>query len=227
MKRTVTIFRSLHDVSAGFNRDVISVLNRIKEGNSRDAIEQIRKLPKDKGDELKRVLPGACFNGTFKHRSISGLIQHSGLMIADIDGFDSIEESAEERNIASQDRYTFASWISPSGKGIKILVKIPAETENHKSYFRSYKEYLNHPNWDDSGSDVSRFCFESYDPDLYINIDSELWVDKEEPDVEDIGVTNAIIPLTDDRGVMNRLLDWWNKKFGATKGSRNTNLYKL
>lgn len=227
MKRTVTIFRSLHDVSAGFNRDVISVLNRIKEGNSRDAIEQIRKLPKDKGDELKRVLPGACFNGTFKHRSISGLIQHSGLMIVDIDGFDSIEQSAEERNIASQDRYTFASWISPSGRGIKILVKIPSETENHKSYFRSYKEYLNHPNWDDSGSDVSRFCFESYDPELYLNTDSELWVDKEEPDVEDIGVSNAIIPLTDDRGVMSRLLDWWNKKFGATKGSRNTNLYKL
>ena len=227
MKHIVTIFKSIHDVSAGFNRDVLSVLERIKNGKSREIIEQIRQLPEDKANEIKRALPGVCFNGSFRHRSASGLIKHSGLMICDIDKLDSYEHAVEERNIASQDPYTFAAWISPSGKGIKILVKIPAEPERHKAYFDAYRDYLNHPNWDNTGSDVPRFCFESYDPDIYINTESEMWLECAEPDVEDIGTDRPVIAIKSENRIIHNLLEWWKKKFGATKGSRNTNLYKL
>lgn len=227
MKKTVTLFKSVTDVSTTFNRSVFEALERIKNGKSKDIVEQIRKLPKNKANEIKKALPGVCFNGSFKYRSLSGLIQHSGLMILDLDGFESFEQAEEERNIASQDQYTFACWVSPSGKGVKILVQIPPDAENHKGYFESYKEYLNHPNWDDSGSDVSRFCFESYDPDIYINPDSEIWMNLAEPDVEDIGTTNPVIQLTSESRIISNLLEWWRKKFGATKGNRNNNLYKL
>src|SRR5690606_4496320 len=116
MKNIVTIFKTLKDVSAGFNRDVFSVLDRIKNGNSRELVEQIRLLPEEKANELKLALPGVCFNGSFRYRSKLGIIKHSGLMIIDIDKLLSMEEAIEERNIASQDPYTFACWISPSGK---------------------------------------------------------------------------------------------------------------
>lgn len=227
MNRIVTIFKSLKDVSAGFNRDVLSVLDRIKQGKSKEIIDQIRQLPDEKGKELKKALPGVCFNGSFKHRSVSGLIKHSGLMICDIDNLQSLEHAIEERNIASQDKYTFAAWVSPSGRGVKLLIKIPAEHERHKAYFQCYRDYLNHPHWDDSGSDVSRFCFESYDPDIYINIDSEIWLESAVPDVNEIGTSKPTIALTSENRIISNLMEWWQKKFGANKGSRNTNLYKL
>ena len=208
MKKTVTLFKSVTDVSTTFNRSVFEALDRIRDGKSREIVEQIRQLPKEKGDEIKRALPGVCFNGSFRYRSLSGLIQHSGLMIIDLDKFESLEQAEEERNIASQDPYTFAAWISPSGKGIKILVQIPPDADNHKGYFESYKEYLNHPNWDDSGSDVPRFCFESYDPDIYINPDSEIWMALSEPDVEDIGTTQPIIQLTSESRIISNLLGY-------------------
>lgn len=227
MKKIVTIFKNLLDTGSGFNRDVLYVLDRVRTGKSKDIVEQIRKLPKEKSSELKKALPSVCFSGTFKHRSKAGLVKHSGLMICDIDGFDSFEQAVEERNIASQDKYTFAAWVSPSGKGIKILIKIPAEHENHKAFFDSFAEYLNHPNWDNSGSDYSRTCFESYDPDVYINQDSDIWLEKATPDLEDIGTDKPIIALTSENRIISNLLEWWKKKYGHTKGSRNSNLYKL
>src|SRR5690606_23973326 len=95
--------------------------------------------------------------------------------------------------------------------------------------FKSFEKYINHPNWDDKGSDVSRLCFESYDEDLWINESSEQWSELEEPDLEDIGVDNdkVIIPLTHEARIIDNLLSWWNKKYGSTKGSRNNNAFRL
>lgn len=227
MKNTITIFKSVKDVSSGFNRDIFVALNRIKDGKSKDIVEQIRKLPKDKANELKVNLAGVCFNGSFRHRSVSGLIEHSGLMIIDLDNFDTEQLAIDCKGNLSKHKHVFSTWISPSGKGVKALIKIPRESNRHKLYFTSFGKELNHPNWDDSGSDVSRFCFESYDPDIYINIDSDTWTDLDEPDVEDIGVSNPIIPIESENRIVTNLLEWWNKKYGSTKGSRNNNLYKL
>lgn len=227
MKYTVTLFKSVTEASTSFSRDVLYALGRIRSGKSKDIVEQIRSLPKEKANELKVALPGVCFNGSFKYRSAAGLVSHSGLMVIDLDGFESFDDAVSERESSMESPYTFASWVSPSGKGVKILVKIPREPENHKSYFEAYREYLSHPNWDNSGSDVSRFCFESYDPDIKINEDSELWVEKSEQEVENIGTTTPIIPINDSNKVMSNLVEWWNRKYGSTKGSRNNNLYKL
>lgn len=227
MKNTITIFKSVTDVSSGFNRDVFVALNRIKDGKSKEIVEQIRTLPKEKSDPLKRNLSGVCFNGSFRHRSVSGLIEHSGLMIIDLDNFDTPELAVECKILLTKDKHIFATWISPSGKGVKALIKIPKDANKHKLYFTSFGKYLSHNNWDDSGSDVSRFCFESYDPDIYINIDSEPFIDIDEPEIEDIGTLTPVIPIESENRIITNLLEWWNKKYGASKGSRNTNLYKL
>jgi len=108
-----------------------------------------------------------------------------------------------------------------------VLVKVPAIADNHKGYFKSLEAHFKHPNWDESGSDVSRFCFESYDPEIYINYESSIWTELEEPELEDIGVFEPVIPLTSSNQIIQRLLEWWGKKYGANKGSRNNNLYKL
>lgn len=223
----VSIFKSKNDTSTAFNRDVSVALERIKTGKSKDIVEQIRQLPKDKGDELKVALAGVCFNGSFRYRNASGLIQHSGLMVIDLDKFGTPQDAIKCREELKENPYIYSAWISPSGLGVKALIRIPADPETHKQRFASFGEYLNHPNWDSSGSDVARFCFESYDPDLWVNENSELFLQINEPDVEDIGVSKAVIPVSSESRIISNLLTWWNNKFGASKGSRNTNLFKL
>lgn len=223
----VTLFKGVSNTSTGFNRDVFFALDRIKNGSSKDIVNVIRSQPKEKHNEIKKSLPGVCFNGTFRHRSASGLQDHSGLMIIDIDGFENPVSALDGKQTLARDPYIFSCWISPSALGVKALVKIPRDAKRHKGYFESFRNYLNHPLWDNSGSDVSRFCFESYDPDIYINVDSDTWIEIEEPEIEDLGVSKAMIPVTSENRIISNLLEWWTKKYGATKGSRNVNLYKL
>ena len=93
-------------------------------------------------------------------------------------------------------------------------------------YLKSIKNYYNHPNWDDSGSDVSRFCFESYDPDLFINNDSLLWDKIDTPEVEDLGFKDVSIAIKSDNLIINNLMIWFNKKYTFSQ-ERNKNLFRL
>lgn len=224
---TVSLFKSVRDSNNPFNKSITYTLNRIKEGKSESIIKQLRLMSEEDYNKNKSQLSGVCFNGKFRNRSVAGLIEHSGFIVLDIDKLNSIEDAIELRDSISSDEYVYAAWVSPSGKGLKMLVKVPAKAENHKGYFESLKKHFNHPNWDDSGSDVSRFCFESYDPDIYINTESSVWTELDEPELEDIGVSEPIIRLTSDNQIIENLITWWTKKYGMTIGKKNTNLYIL
>jgi hypothetical protein len=182
--KLISIFKNVRDVSNPFNMPISYALNRIKDGNSKEIVEQIRSL-KDKTqlNELKKQLPGVCFNGTFKHRSSNGLLERSGFMIID---FDDVDKAHEYKQHLIKDLYIYSAWISPSGMGVKVLVKIET-TETHKGYFEALREHFNSPYWDDSGSNIDRFCFESYDPDIYINEKAQIWTKHEAPEMDDIG----------------------------------------
>ncbi len=221
----VTIYKKATDVSNGFTKDVFFCLERIKKGKSKETVEWLRSLPKNEYDKNKSKLPGVCFNGVFEYRSLAGIKEHSGLIILDFDKFKTEQDAIDFKNSICDDEYIFSAWISPSGKGLKALVKIPAEIENHREYFKSLKNYYNHPNWDDSGSDVSRFCFESYDPDLYLNENSKVWDKIDMPEVEDIGSVNVSIPIKSDNLIITKLLKWFEKKYNSNE--RNKSVFKL
>lgn len=223
----VTAYKLVTDSTNGYERDVYELLNRIKTGKSKELVNQIRKLSKERANEVKKQLPGVCFNGTFKHRSKNGLKTHSGLIVLDFDNFATFEDAEAFKSEIIKDSFVFSSWVSPSGKGVKVLVRIPQDADNHKKYFEALKKHFNSDFWDDSGSDVSRFCFESYDPEIYINTDSAIWSKIEEEEVEQIGSVLVAIPLTSESLIIDRLLIWFNKKYGNTKGNRNNNIFKL
>lgn len=227
MNYTVSIFKSVKDPSGAFNRSVYYALDRIKTGKSKEVITWLRQQSQEVYDKEKSQLAGACFNGSFRHRSEAGLIAKSGLIILDFDKFETCEDAIVFKNSITSNEYIFSCWISPSAKGVKALVKIPVDNRSHRGYFEALKEYFDHPNWDMSGSDVSRFCFESYDPDLYLNPDSTVWADCEEPDITNIGTYEPILPIKSDNRIVSNLLTWFNTKYGSSKGSRNTNLFKL
>lgn len=216
----VSIFRNVFDVSNPFQKDIYYVLDRIKKGDSKEKIEKIRA-----GLLKKNTLPGACFNGSFKYRSEEGLIKRSGFIILD---FDKIGEDkvVEFKSNLIKDHHTFACWISPSGNGVKALFKIPTEGE-FILYFNAIKTYFNLPCFDLSNKDIPRFCYESYDPDLYLNKDSVIWDKTEEPEIENIGSERVLIPIKSDHRIIENLTKWWTSKYGFVKGQRNSNLFIL
>lgn len=114
---------------------------------------------------IKDNLDYFTFSGTFKKRIASGLIQHSGYLCLDFDNVD----IHETKKILSQQDFTMACFISPSGNGIKAIVKIVSE--QHLQYFLALERYFEKLKLqvDKSGKDVCRACYVSYDPDIYYN----------------------------------------------------------
>lgn len=222
----VTIFKNVKQVQNGFDKPVLDILNRIKIGKSKEKVLWLREQNKEIYQKNKGNLPSVCFNGTFSHRSLKGLTEKSGLIILDFDKFSSEEEAIIFKESIISIDYIFSAWISPSGLGVKVLVKIPVD-EMHKEYFDSLKLFFNSTHWDDAGSDISRLCFESYDPEIYINTDSKVWDAIELPEIEDVGVSFTTIPVVSDNRIIDNLLKWWKGKYGTINGERNVNLFKL
>jgi len=230
MTQTVTIFANIKDTSTPFYRSVRKVLSRVKDGASKKKVNAIRK-EKDKGlrNELKKELPAICFSGTFKKRSDSSLIHHSGLICLDFDGYERAKDMKDEKDKLSRDRHVFAVFVSPSGNGLKALVKVPADVTNHINHFNALEKHFNSEHFDTTSKNVSRVCYESYDPLIYINEESLLWDRTEEPEYSEVMVHRdpPTIPITDDNKIVDILMKWWTKKFGMVDGERNANVYKL
>lgn len=224
----ITIFKNIRETSTPFIRDVDFILKRIKDGNSKQLISLIRnENDKIKRDNLKKDLPSICFSGIFKNRSINGLIEHSGLICLDFDKYSSQKELNTFYNHLKKDEYTFCCFISPSGDGIKLIVKIPADAENHKQYFEALDEYYNNEHFDSGVSDISRVCFESYDPKIYINKESKLWDKKIENKIFSYESKSPTIKLQNENEIIKRLFVWFEKNYGLIINQRNVNVFKF
>ncbi len=224
----VTIYKDINETRNGFYRNVEHIFNRIKNGDSKSTIEKLRSEPiEEKQRKIKNTLPSILFQGIFREREDNGLKEFSGLMVLDFDKFESFEKAVEFRDTIFLDSHVFASFISPRGNGVKVLIKIPNEPDNYKLYFAGARTYFDSENWDNIGSNISRVCFESYDPEIKIRIESNVFTYKEEPELTEIGTYDAIIPIQSDNRIIENLLKWWKAKFGFVEGQRNNNLFIL
>ena len=165
----ISVFRSLfNSKETPFTLEAIEVYNRIKQGNP-ELISKIKKLRA--GDsESKMQLMAIMFNGTFSERKDDGLIQHSGLCVLDFDKYPDAKTLKAERNRLKECPYVYMMFTSPSGNGLKVVIRTPESNKfEHKRRFEAYKEYINSDYFDVANSNVSRVCFESYDPEAYLN----------------------------------------------------------
>ncbi len=134
MTQNVTIFKDIKDTDTPFFRDIRLILLRIKDGSetTRDLVKRIRlEKRKPERQELKKLLPAICFSGTFNKRTDASLIQHSGFICLDFDGYTKSKDLLHDKENLSKNKYVFSVFISPSGNGLKVLVKIPADADNH------------------------------------------------------------------------------------------------
>ena len=165
----------------------------------------------------------------FNKRADDSITVHSGFICLDFDGYKTKKDMMSEKERLSKDRYTYSVFISPSGNGLKALVKIPKEPNNHKNYFMSLEKYFNSSYFDKTSKNVSRVCYESYDPLIYINKNSFLWdkIEEQEYKVVDKYSSRPTIPVTDENKIVDILMKWWTKKYGIIDGERNNNIYIL
>tara|TARA_R110001632_G_scaffold13094_3_gene45132 strand:+ start:2109 stop:4517 length:2409 start_codon:yes stop_codon:yes gene_type:complete len=226
----ITIFKDIKDTDQPFHREVGVILDRIREGSSRELVNEIRsEKDKTKRNVLKQSLPAICFSGVFSKRLDSSLATHSGLICLDFDGYKSSKDMLQEKQRLSQDKFVFSVFISPSGNGLKVLVKIPEIPDNHKKYFNSLEKHFNSPYFDKTSKNISRVCYESYDPLIHINDLSSLWEKIEEMEYQEVIKHKDIptIPISNENKIVEILLKWWDKKYGMKSGERNNNIYIL
>jgi len=226
----ITIFKNIRDTDTPFFRPVQAILERIKDGATKDLIKKIR-LEKSKSDrnEMKKLLPAICFSGTFNKRADNALIEHSGLLCLDFDGYDKQKTLLQDKENLSRSKYVYSVFISPSGDGLKVLVKIPADPENHTNYFNSLERHFNSPFFDKTSKNLSRVCYESYDPLIHVNENSSIWDLIEEPEYTEVSKAkdSPTIPITDENKIVEILVKWWTTKYPMNEGQRNHNAYVL
>ena len=226
----ITIFKDIKDTDQPFHREVGVILDRIREGSSRELVNEIRsEKDKTKRNVLKQSLPAVCFSGVFSKRLDSSLTTHSGLICLDFDGYKSSKDMLQEKQRLSQDKFVFSVFISPSGNGLKVLVKIPGIPDNHKKYFNSLEKHFNSSYFDKTSKNISRVCYESYDPLIHINDLSSLWDKIEEMEYQEVikHKDRPTIPISNENKIVEILLVWWDKKYGMKSGERNNNIYIL
>jgi len=215
----ITIFQNIfskvpHYISVG------EALNRISQGKSKEKVNDIRsQIDKEKSNKLKANLPSVCFSGKFgKNRKDEELIEHSGFIVLD---FDDVYELREKQTEIISHDFVYACWVSPSGKGLKALIKI-ADGLKHREHFSALQEIF--PDIDKSGANPSRVCYESYDSEIYINELARVFktIKKTEKIIE------RKIQDTDDYRIFKNLLVWMSNRGNAfVSGERNNFIFML
>lgn len=211
--------------------NVIEVFNRIKNGYP-ELISKINRLREmDETSEayrsLKNSLLAIMFNGTFNERTDNGLIEHSGLCILDFDDYpDELTMLADKLRFKSLP-FVYMVFISPSNKGLKVVVKIPkSNKDEHKRRFKALEKEFDSQYFDTSSQNVSRVCFESYDPDAYLNEFCDEFTGIEEERGHVFIERVPVCRLTDEGKIIERIMKF---DFGGefAPGNRNNYIFKL
>lgn len=177
MEINVTFFQGgIHNTD---RPDIVTLeyaLNHIREGvEFEPRIRQLRaESDKAKRQEIKKGLSYFLFSGIFSKRNAKSLEEHSGLIILD---FDNLQDITGTRLQLQSDPYTLALFRSPSGDGLKLLVRI--DPEKHLDSFKELEKYFATEyglELDKSGKDVSRACYTSADNGLYFNPEAQVFL---------------------------------------------------
>ncbi|WP_332031352.1 BT4734/BF3469 family protein, partial [Kaistella sp.] len=232
-----TIFKNFNEVIE--QKDILKILDDIKTGTYRNAITYLRKsLAEDKkeaAERAKKSLPAFTPSATFKGgRKMEFLISYNALVVLDIDKITK-EKLTESKEKLQNNEFVFAAFTSPSGNGLKIFVKVSTDKTEHKETFLKLQEYFENLlqlEIDKSGKDITRLCFFSYDPELYLNENSKEFSvieSREQPEIEKPAPTPSTqLPASDNYDALYaHCIQFTEKKYQFVEGSRNYFVFTL
>lgn len=233
----VTIFKNFNEVVE--HKTIATILEEIKTGKYKPGIIYLRKSLAEKKDEAynkaKKSLPAFTPSGKFVGgRKLEFLTEYSKFIILDIDKL-STNDLQKSKSIAAQSEFTYACFISPSGNGLKILVKIETPKTEHKETFlkvQAHYENILKLEIDKSGKDLTRLCFYSWDENLYLNENASVFASE----VKEAVIANEVKqsqtdnqqPTTDNsEAIYNHCIKFTEKKVQFVNGSRNVFVHQL
>jgi hypothetical protein len=233
----VTIFKNFNEVVE--HKTIATILEEIKTGKYKPGIIYLRKSLAEKKEEAynkaKKSLPAFTPSGKFVGgRKLEFLTEYSKFIILDIDKL-STNDLQKSKSIAAQSEFTYACFISPSGNGLKILVKIDTPKTEHKETFlkvQAHYENILKLEIDKSGKDLTRLCFYSWDENLYLNENASTFhtelVSVSAQTVIPSVVEGTQQPTTDNRdAIYNHCVNFTEKKVQFVNGSRNVFVHQL
>jgi len=233
----ITIFKNFNEVVE--HKSIPVILEEIRTGKYKHAIVYLRKSLAEKKEEAynkaKKSLLAFTPSGKFVGgRKMEFLAEYSKTIILDIDKL-SKDDLTKASHLANQSEFTYASFISPSGNGLKILVKIDTPKTEHKETFllvQAHYEKLLNLSIDKSGKDITRLCFYAADENLYFNPEASVFasVEKQSAPVNEIETpANHDLLLTshDYEVIYNHCRKFTEKKVQYVSGSRNVFVHQL
>lgn len=170
----VSVFSDVYSQKP-YNLEIEQVINRIKKTKHAELISRIRtEKDSDKRATLKKKLPVILFSGVFTAQNNNSLLEHSGLIVLDFDHISTFD--ATWKRLTGW-KHCYLAFKSPSGDGIKMVVKIPANKDTHIQSAEALREIWKNETSFQHFQDVCRRCFESWDENLYHNPDAPVFTD--------------------------------------------------
>lgn len=168
-----TYFSSLKNTKPVKIMSLEDAFEIIKSNKYKDLISKIRLEEIPSKSNLKNKIPVFTPTGIFNHRSIKGLELYNGIICLDIDN---VFDPVDLKNKCKALPYVHAAFITPSGKGLKVLIK----TNSSREDYTKTELFIANKFYEDTGfmrdnhcKDIARIQFFSYDPELYYNKYSE------------------------------------------------------
>jgi hypothetical protein len=166
----ISHYKNIHD-SQDTDIELASFLEGVQSGKWQDIVFDVRNAPtKEIKDLKKKTAPLVTVSGSFSARKDDALRKHSNFIAIDIDNLD---DAAETKKRISQDPFIYAAFLSIGGNGLCLIVKI--DGTRHLDAFNGIAAYLYNEYQlivDQSGKNVSRARFVSYDPFMLLNTKS-------------------------------------------------------
>jgi hypothetical protein len=160
----VSTFASVNSREPAGFQNLGEILEHIRSGFWKELVDPCRL-----NKELKTLLPVFTPTGTFHRRGIAGLEQYNGLICLDIDHVENPEDLKEKCRAIP---WVFAAFVTPGGKGLKVMVPTDAVEENYRQMEEEVAtafEALTGFARDRRCKDISRVQYVSWDPLLLIN----------------------------------------------------------
>jgi len=166
--------RAFLDVHKNPKESTVKVIEQIKIAAKNNDLKLKDSL---KQNNLYSFVPSVILDGN--GRGLLNIIDYNPIMLCEFDKIDNALELKERlfNNLKS----VIAAWISPSGRGLKLLIRIkkPTSVENYKEYFCGLAYYLSqYEGFDGVNFNIVLPVFLSYDRDILVREDAEEWTQR-------------------------------------------------
>lgn len=155
-------------------QQTVDVISKIQEASRNGDLKLKDEL---KQNNLYSFVPSVKLDGN--GRGLVNIVDYNPIMMVEFDKISHAKELKERlfNNLKS----VIAAWISPSGKGLKLLIRIPKpkSVEEYKQYYCGIAHYLSqYEGFDGVNFNIVLPLFLSYDKEILIRQDAEEWAQR-------------------------------------------------